>query len=498
MIDITIRVVAAEDEPWILDHLVKKIEQSQLGFEVVGTARNGQVALEQIRTLQPDVVFTDIKMPIMDGLDLAERIKDEFPHLPIIVLTGYSEFDYARKALQIGISDYLLKPLNQTELNEVLLKVRENVFLRNHELAVKITALTRYGIRDDKLFSAFENQLFLLAAVQLGNVVDHKDDVPLEIQTEIQLLWEVISSRAEGWFIDTEGWNRKIWILPCNSDIDSKKKLQAFFEASQRGHTKGVSICFCSDRIPLGQIPKIQVEVSEWIVKQTIPGISQIFPFPSSMICSEPRIEPATELSLIALMKAGSFSALRKELQSLTHSWAEFPQAMQETVMKGMLAAFQKSCGSSRNLDLDREIQKLFNQMVPLELNYYEFWSLVEKVSNIDWIEPDLAYTADQLEQYMNQHFTNPLCLTELGQKFNISPSYISHFYKKHKGVTPIKYLIQLRILTAKELIHSRPDLDFRIVSEMVGYADQHYFSRLFKSTTGITPSQFRNSKKST
>ncbi len=114
------RVVVAEDEERVLRHLVKSIHQAKMGFQVVGEAYTGKQALMLIEELKPEVVFTDIRMPVMDGLELLEYLYFHHPYVKAVIISGYAEFEYARRAMGYGVRDYLLKPIEKEALWKVL------------------------------------------------------------------------------------------------------------------------------------------------------------------------------------------------------------------------------------------------------------------------------------------------------------------------------------------------------------------------------------------
>ncbi len=117
-------VVIAEDEKLLLDDLVQCVEESGLGFKVIGQAQTGTQALSLISESSPNLVITDISMPMMDGVTLLEQVYDYYPSTMMIIISGYADFDYAQRAIHIQVSDYLLKPVDSTKLYEALLKVR--------------------------------------------------------------------------------------------------------------------------------------------------------------------------------------------------------------------------------------------------------------------------------------------------------------------------------------------------------------------------------------
>ena len=114
------KVLLVDDEEEAIEAIRLKLEWETLGFEVIGSANNGVKALELVERLQPDVVITDIKMPYMDGLELARALNEDYQNIHIIIFTGFDEFEYAKEAIKIGISDYLLKPVTSVSLLDTL------------------------------------------------------------------------------------------------------------------------------------------------------------------------------------------------------------------------------------------------------------------------------------------------------------------------------------------------------------------------------------------
>ena len=118
------KVILVDDEVEVIDVMKKKIRWNDLGFDVVGSATNGVKALELVEKLQPDVVLTDIKMPYMDGLELARKLNQDYPNIYIMLCTGFDEFEYAKEAVHLEIKEYMLKPISATELSESLMKLK--------------------------------------------------------------------------------------------------------------------------------------------------------------------------------------------------------------------------------------------------------------------------------------------------------------------------------------------------------------------------------------
>lgn len=128
------RVIIAEDEPILRRNIAKRITESKYEFSVVDVAANGEAALELIRTTNPHVLFTDIKMPILDGLELLSIVHNEYPNVKTMIISGYDDFEYARKALILGAAGYLLKPIKNLELEDSLSRLKIILDSENLEL----------------------------------------------------------------------------------------------------------------------------------------------------------------------------------------------------------------------------------------------------------------------------------------------------------------------------------------------------------------------------
>jgi two-component system, response regulator YesN len=133
------KVLIAEDEELILNNIVKKVNSLQLGFEVIATAQDGKQAMKLINKLLPDLIITDIKMPVMDGLELLKNVDSKFPYIKKIVLSGFNDFSFAKQAMKCHVDDYLLKPIKINELTKVL--TRNRLILENERKLIKCSLL---------------------------------------------------------------------------------------------------------------------------------------------------------------------------------------------------------------------------------------------------------------------------------------------------------------------------------------------------------------------
>jgi two-component system, response regulator YesN len=122
-----IKLMIVDDESIIRKGIRTSIDWGALQVEIVGEAQNGKQALELVQQWMPDIVLTDIRMPQMDGLEFAQQLKQQYPYIKIIILSGYDDFNYARKALTIGVTDYLMKPVGADELTTLISKIGDEI-----------------------------------------------------------------------------------------------------------------------------------------------------------------------------------------------------------------------------------------------------------------------------------------------------------------------------------------------------------------------------------
>ncbi|MCR5406844.1 MAG: response regulator, partial [Lachnospiraceae bacterium] len=190
-----LKIFLAEDEFVVREGIKNNIDWAGHGYEFVGEAGDGELALPMIERLKPDIVITDIKMPFMDGLELSRLIKKEFPWMEIIILSGYAEFNYAKEAISIGVAHYLTKPINGSELLAQIDGLAEKIEEKKRERELKekyIAEMAENSIEDRrKLF-----RHMVTGDVSLPEMLElaHNLDMDISAGQYAVLLLQVISS----------------------------------------------------------------------------------------------------------------------------------------------------------------------------------------------------------------------------------------------------------------------------------------------------------------
>ena len=145
------RVVLADDEPEVLRSIQRTLDWEKYGFSVVGAFLNGLDVLEFLENHDVDIVFTDIRMPFMDGIELMHKIKEKYPYIKLVIISGYDDFQYAKEALIHGVLDYILKPINAREMSEVLQKVKDKMDTELEEISRRKQFLKEQNLMEQEI-----------------------------------------------------------------------------------------------------------------------------------------------------------------------------------------------------------------------------------------------------------------------------------------------------------------------------------------------------------
>lgn len=510
--DHSFKILIAEDEKIILEHIVEKIEQARLGFEVVATAMNGEDALELVKQHKPDVLFTDVKMPLMDGIELTRQVRMLYPDLHIVILSGYDNFEYAQQALRLGVSDYLLKPMTPEDLQSTLCEIKLKLEQRDTQSEKSIISQFLNGHQPSNSNSlVLQNSKFMLYLICIGNLYRYiMDDIDVQ---NINKLWDLVQwnqlmnalEPAKWWVLDDKNCNVKIVVttIQNNDDYDSLANAANSIQNIIGGfiQTSPVTLCTHLTPVDLGDLWKISQKLGKSLEKGLVPGKSTII-----RLEDHNQQEPISPLDPVAVSAIEKFARQRKfgpltlELSRLFEEWKS-PNFTQLALEKRyvQLARLLSDHLDNPRLDgsvMESEIHRILataSHLDEISQNMLKLFTDYLPVSKkLDSAE-DLYV---KLEEYIRLHFTQAINVDHLAHMFQFNASYIIRVFKKYHGVPPLQYLISLRINEAKRLIKEKPEMDIKDISEIIGYTDQHYFSRVFRSWTGMNPSEYRDSVK--
>lgn len=489
------KVILVDDEAEVIDMIEKKIHWNDLGFEVAGSATNGVKALELVEKLQPDVVLTDIKMPYMDGLELSRRLNREYPNIYIMLCTGFDEFEYAKEAVHLEIKEYMLKPVNATELSESLTNLKHTLD-REREEKLNVKKLNDYfqevlpKLQSNFFISLIEGRVEkkdyerFLQAYQVdmkgplfGCVIFHTSENHVPEGMNPLLLSMSVEREIKQRLMDQ--WNCREFIYMGNTllilELDAEDKITQITDACDR-------FCRWAYRI-MGAV----VTAGIGTVCDSLYEISLSY---------ERAREAVSYRGLYGTKRAINIGEMEK-LHKNTETMSQYNLATMEIV-----SGFFKFC-TDNSLD--------FNKISGNMQNIYEKVSQMDESSLTAWIVQMSETISEKLKCARNssarrliveaqnivqeRYMEADISLDEVCAVLGVSNSYFSSVFKKEAGKSFISYLTDYRMDIAAEMILNTDEKSYTI-AEKVGYLDANYFSYVFKKKFGVSPSKYRASVK--
>lgn len=544
-----LKIFLAEDEVVVRETIKRMIPWEELGFELVGEAADGEMALPLLIRQQPDLLITDIKMPFMDGLTLARLAKKEIPGLKVVILSGYDDFNYAKQAIGIGVEDYLLKPITKNALIERLSEIRSRY---EHEKTQK-----EYYEKFQREMQAYEKNSsrdFFEALV--GGSMDMME----------------VYKRAEklGLDIVAEAYNVLIFTMNCDEDFSGQRDEYSSWKAESlellenffAGHSS--AMLFRSNIFSYGVLLKGQRETIEENTRACVDEIRKILS----------RQDGRREWFLAVGQSVERLSQIQKSYHTASRAFSqrylydenilyydemetmEHPGGQAETEDNAYLqkvdvnalnpAILQKFLSNGLQEETENFVKDYFYAIgqEPMEsLVFRNYVILNVRFSVISFIkglgcdtnemesadteevlaesgknmESAIAYAKKMISQaieirdqnsgnknrsilktvvdFIDSHYMDEeISLNTVANVANVSSNHFSALFSQNMGQTFIEYLTTLRMNKAKELLRCTGMRSSEIAGE-IGYKDAHYFSYLFKKTQGMTPSDYRKAR---
>lgn len=508
-----IKIMIVEDEAPIQRSIKSAVESVDGRFEVIATAYNGQEALLLVHELQPDIIITDIRMPVMDGLVLTEKVRERYPHIQIILLSGYQEFGYARKAMLLGVVHYLLKPVSRKQIKELLETVRLDTLEKRRDFHRQVVDSLIHG----KSLSAFpflqqnpyESHLFILCCAGPLPIFSFDDEIPGKNyweQNDLQpILLEIMDGRGDFAVVNGKSVSEKVIILSFFRNQKIMRSPREWIDniAERLEGNMPVSILFSELYSDLQETVAV-AQVSRSMLYKRMTFGSPIRYSMSDRIdfrVGGPETDPLLKRKLTVALAQKNLEFFKMEIYTLFETWKQIrmSQIYVEKKLRRMLQILLQLTGSKLYSGEMLEID--VNRMMMQSANYEElfrytcgiidFLVTLNEAENGDENDNDNERIAMKIEKYLNEHFAEQINHQMLSELFGLVPSYISKIFTKFKGTSPAKFIIQLRIEKAKELLLDPRWLN-KEIAEIVGYDDPSYFSRIFKRETGLYPSEFR------
>lgn len=544
-----LKIFLAEDEVIVRETIKRMIPWEELGFELVGEAADGEMALPLLIRQKPDLLITDIKMPFMDGLTLAKLAKKELPELKIVILSGYDDFNYAKQAISIGVEEYLLKPITKNALIERLSEIRSRY---EHEKTQK--EYYEKFQREMQVYEKNSNRDFFEALVcgsmDMMEVYKKAEKLGLDIVAEAYNILIFTMNSEEDFSGQKEGYSE--W------EAESLEMLEDFFSDNTSAMLSRCNI------FSYGVLIKGQKETIDENTRSCIDEIKKILDRKEQkrqwFVAVGESVERLSQLQKSYHSASRAFSQrylygenilYYDEMELMEHRSGQADtndNAYLKNVDVNALnpAILQKFLSNGLQEETENFVKDyfyaigqepmeslVFRNYVILNVRFSVLSFLKSLGCDTEEMEPEnteeilaesgkniesaITYAKKMISQaitirdqnsgnknrsilktavdFIDEHYMDEdISLNTAANVANVSSNHFSALFSQNMGQTFIEYLTTLRMNKAKELLRCTGMRSSEIAGE-VGYKDAHYFSYLFKKTQGMTPSEYRKAR---
>ena len=516
-------MLLVDDEEEIREGIRRRIGWAELGFALAGTAENGVDALELAEQLRPDVVLTDIKMPYMDGLELCRRLKPLLPAAKLVVFSGFDEFEYARQAIGMNVSEYILKPINAPELSGVLTRLREQLDGERMERRDIETLRRRYEESLPVLRELFYTRLLdgaIPPDLARERAARYEIDLPegcwaaaLVLAAGDGLLLPSIRDFFQSRFsLDgcaprTVLYNDALALLVR---LEGEEQIYALTEELGRLCKLAVPLLGMTLFAGVGRPcagPELLHSSMEGAAAaadyRVLMGEEQALYIgdlePDRSACLT--LEEADQRALASAVKLGSREQvgqlIRRQVDRVREARLSLPQS--HMFFLEMLTALTR-LAQTGGVELEAVFGPDFTGMVSItdfpSLDAVEGW-LLERALRL-WEamsrqRTDSAWkTVEQAKSFIAAHYgDSALSVETLCGQLHLSPTYFSTLFKRETQKSFTAYVTEVRMEHAARLLRDTGDKTY-LIAERTGYTDPNYFSFVFKRHFGLPPSRFR------
>lgn len=533
------KVFLVEDEYIVREGIKNNIDWEKNGYDFCGEASDGELAFPMISEKRPDIVITDIRMPFMDGIELSRMIKEEYPEIKIIILSGHEEFEYAKAAIQIGVEEYLLKPINGDELLQVVNRVAQKIKEENESRE------TLQEGEGDENFEYAKRQLLSSLIddnASLSDAMEQGKKIHLNLMAQCYNIMMLKLQRKN----KEQGFSQRI--LELYKTMEDALKEQ-----------DGQSIMF--DRAPEGKVILFMGSGEEEIrrnmdvfagqFREILPEYEDVTYFGSVGVpvmrlrelgesyeaashgfsyrfLTEPNqivdnhtvfdqtrnekkfscsigsvdIQNLDKQKIESFLKGGEMDEIHffvEEYMKNTGDAGKNSMIFRQYIVMDMFFAashFLTQITDGREqlgepFESPEQMQKIVSDLEATVVYIKELFTKVMQVRDAQTTEHN-SDVVENAKKYISENYHDEeLTLNTVAHEVNVSPNHLSAMFSQKTGQTFVKYLTDVRMHRAKELLKCTSKRSNEICEE-VGYRDPHYFSHLFKKNVGCSPIQYR------
>lgn len=490
-------VLLVEDEKIELDTLTDYINWDKISVDKVYTARNGRSAYECIIQHEPDIMITDIQMPIMTGTELAKRVREEGYKTKIIFLTGYDDFEYVKEAFRVQATDYILKPFMTEDVEKLLLKIEEQIDNeRKTEKSISVAAkqmieqMCRGSFKEEVTENLstyyFEHSLedVTYGLLAVYSVTDEK-----LLRKYEDNLNEVYHSFLIG----------DVLIVVMHTHfylLDGAKRIQTILEDKY-------SIVYFNEIVPLLDLKQKTRQLLKWKERIFFEPKGEIFDADKSDVENRKNMIPSdvseSKKNLYKAIKKGESDSIEAKLRTIMGCYTKIDK---EECIKQVYSFWYELknyfvSGDPQLTTWMTECEEDWEQIILKGKHWDDVMnSLISYCASITTFflkqqENPNYYIIVQIKDYLEHNYSDTCSVDEMAEKVHLSPNYLRSIFKESVGQTILEYVTEYRLLKACELLKNKT-LRVKEVGRLVGYDNESYFGVLFLKKYGVSPNEFR------
>lgn len=523
-----LKVLIIDDESIILEGLCA-FPWEEYDCYVAGKAMNGDTALEIVENVRPDLILSDIKMPGMDGLTFAERVKQIYPDTVIILLTGYDCFEFAQRAIRVGVCDYLLKPINFNEMKKLIARTSNEIRMRYANKEYYEELITKYKkmlpmlkskICYDLLHGHFRDREEMQKKMMWTDIkiekyivlsVRMEENQGIEAGIEPWLLEfalmnigeEILKDYCEQVLSDYEDNNLSFIISFCKkaSDKDCISKCLQACERIQQVVLDFVRINLC---IGISDVNGDSYFINKYYL-QALEACRQGAYFGNDTILQYGDVAEASEewivtdgekQGLFSEILSGDVEKVKLHIESLFSGSCDDMNIIKSEALEMLIDCLRslRSKNGSKNLNysISNGLEQIDGCSDKFEIQEYlkRIFTVIAHSNSESDIDKHQTIVKN-ITRYIEEHYMDDISLDNLSDIFHLSRTYISRLLRQYVHKSFLEIVIDIRMLKAEKLIVEKK-YKINKIAEMVGFRDFSYFIQVFKKKFGVTPKEYR------
>lgn len=512
------RVFIADDEEIIRDGIRNCIEKEQGRFLFAGEAPDGEMALPMLMEMKPDVLITDIRMPFMDGLELAKVVRRTMPWLRIVFLSGHDEFEYAQKAVSLHADAYLLKPISSAQLLETLGQVAEQIEQEQQQLR-STGANSRSEREEDVLREHFLNDLLsgsvptAEAAVQgerWGLLLTAKQYLVCivrlpenAVQEQVRALTERLCGEESEVCAFFRGSRRLVLLLRGETEEAVRETAYEFCQNLRHELCQVLGWnALCAIGAPVSRVsalPESYRTAKDTLLQASacadngvfgstdFAGVQHEFDFSAGGSLAD-KLRHAAPEDVPRIVEGYFGDSAAQDMQSVLYRY----YLLMNLLVTASQLADEVQAGS---IPPPEDPQAVLGQAATLEGTKACAAEVLGRMTRLCYRHQNVRYSAEisRAKEFIRENYADSgISLHMVAAEVGFSPNHFSTVFSQETGQTFVEYLTAVRIEAAKHLL-TEGNSRMSDIAFDVGYQDSHYFSYLFKKHVGVSPREYRS-----